>query len=63
MDTEGFPPVSPQLVERLSKVFPDQCPEPAYSDREIWMAVGRAQVVRKLRQVSAEQHTTVLANT
>jgi hypothetical protein len=61
MSTENFPAVSPLLVERLAALYPDQAPSPADTERQIWMAVGRAQVVKKLRQLSEEQHTTVLA--
>lgn len=47
-----FPAVSLPLVEELEKRYPDCCPSPDASDREIWMAVGRAQVVRFLREMS-----------
>lgn len=54
------PLVSPELVKWLSDVFPDRVPSVADSDREIWMAVGRQDVIRKLRKLSVEQSQTVL---
>jgi hypothetical protein len=61
--TENFPTVSPLLVDRLAELYPDKAPDPRDTDRDIWIAVGRVEVVKKLRQLSEEQHTTVLAST
>lgn len=49
---QNFPAVSIPLVESLERIYPDRCPSPDASDREIWMAVGRAQVVHFLRELS-----------
>jgi len=38
------------LVEALDQLYPDRCPDPRDSDREIWIKVGQRQVVRKLIQ-------------
>lgn len=54
------PPVDPELVKYLSRVFPDKCPDKADSGREIWIAVGRQDVIRKLRKMSEHSETTVL---
>jgi hypothetical protein len=48
----NFPAVPLPLLEELEKRYPDRCPRPDASDREIWMAVGRAQVVLFLREMS-----------
>jgi hypothetical protein len=50
-----FPPIDEALLKRLDEVYPESCPDPASSDREIWMAVGTRQVVRMLRAVYLEQ--------
>lgn len=50
-----FPPIDEALIKKLDEVYPESCPDPALSDREIWMAVGTRQVVRMLRAVYLEQ--------
>jgi hypothetical protein len=50
-----FPPIDEALVKKLDEVYPESCPDPAASEREIWMAVGARQVVRMLRAVYLEQ--------
>ena len=50
-----FPPIDEALVKKLDEVYPEASPDPASSDREIWMAVGTRQVVRMLRAVYLEQ--------
>jgi hypothetical protein len=50
-----FPPIDEALVKKLDEVYPESCPDPASSEREIWMAVGARQVVRMLRAVYLEQ--------
>lgn len=48
---KNFPAVSLDLIEELERCFPDRCPTLDASDREIWAAVGKAQVVRFLRDM------------
>ena len=50
-----FPPIDEALIKRLDEVYPESCPDPAASEREIWIAVGCRQVVRMLRAVYLEQ--------
>jgi hypothetical protein len=50
-----FPPIDEALIRKLDEVYPESSPDPAASDREIWMAVGCRQVVRMLRAVYLEQ--------
>lgn len=52
-----FPPIDEALVKKLDEVYPESCPDPAVSEREIWMAVGARQVVRMLRAVYLEQQS------
>lgn len=39
------------LVKDLEARFPDRCPDPKLTDREVWMEAGAARVVRYLRSV------------
>jgi hypothetical protein len=48
----NFPAVPLALVEELEQRYPDRCPSPDASDREIWMAVGQARLVAFLREMS-----------
>lgn len=43
------PPIPDELLDWLDFLFPDKCPKPTHSGREIWMAVGRRDVVARLR--------------
>lgn len=54
-DDPEFPRVSSELVEALELMFPDRCPDIKTPEREIWMAAGRAEVVRFLKQQSLER--------
>ena len=55
MDDALWPPIDEALLKQLDQVYPESCPDPSLSDREIWMAVGARQVVRMLRAVYLEQ--------
>lgn len=59
---DSTPLISKGLVEWLSKVFPDRCPTAEMSDRQVWMAAGAAQVVRKLAHEHDTQAQTALEN-
>lgn len=34
-DLETFPAISPELIEKLEKIYPNCCPHKGWSDREI----------------------------
>ena len=42
------PPLDEDLLTILDTKFPERCPDPEASEREVWMAVGRREVVRWL---------------
>jgi hypothetical protein len=52
---EKLPYVSPELVAYLQLIHPDKCPNPNWTEREVWMAVGAASVVRHLKQLHEDQ--------
>ena len=54
------PVIDRRLIEYLEALYPDRCPDPGLSDREIWMAVGAAQVVRHLRHILEESENNIL---
>jgi len=54
------PPVDQSLVDWLSSVIPNRCPNIGDSEREIWIAVGRQDVIQTLRALAKEQSLTVL---
>lgn len=56
-------PVIPQdLLEELDKRFPERCPEPSWSEREIWMRTGERRVVRFLKHVFEQQNSNILGD-
>ncbi|OHB39596.1 MAG: hypothetical protein A2882_16310 [Phenylobacterium sp. RIFCSPHIGHO2_01_FULL_70_10] len=54
------PHVTEALVKDLEARFPDRCPDPKMSDREVWMAVGAVKVVRYLRSVLEDRQQNPL---
>ena len=59
-DEQPFPRVTKTLLKELDQRFPDQCPRPLDTEREIWMAVGRRQVVDLLKEKFDVQSNSVL---
>lgn len=49
------PFVDPKVVAWLATLFPDKCPRPSDTDREIWMAVGAQGVIRKMSATAKAQ--------
>lgn len=52
-----------ELLDALDQRFPERCPEPEWSEREIWMRVGERRVLRLLRRVYEQQQDNVLRDT
>ena len=59
-DEQPFPRVTKTLLKELEERFPNQCPRIKDSEREIWAAVGRRQVVDLLKEKFDEQNKSVL---
>jgi len=55
-----IPSISKALVDWLDRLYPDRCPNPNMLEREVWIAVGRADVVRKLKHEHEQQAIRVL---
>ncbi len=59
---DKVPAIDTALVEWLEQIYPDRCPNPNMSDREIWIACGAVGVTRKLRALLEEQWENKLGN-
>lgn len=57
---ESLPVIPEDLLEELEERFPDRCPSPSMSDREIWMEVGAQQVIRLLRAEFNRQNENIM---
>lgn len=43
-----IPTLDPTLVEVLNERIPERCPDPSWSEREIWMYSGKRELVNQL---------------
>lgn len=50
-----LPADADELIRLLDAAFPERCPDPSMSDRDIWIAVGKRQVVRFLLSLQDER--------
>jgi hypothetical protein len=55
----SLPQITPELVEYLENICPDQSPALQTPEREIWFNAGRVDLVKHLRSIFDEQQTTV----
>lgn len=60
---DQLPVIPKDLLDALEQRFPERCPEPEWSEREIWMRVGERRVIRLLRRAYEQQQENVLENT
>lgn len=58
-----LPSIPEDLVKALDLAFPERCPEPEWSDRDIWMRVGERRVIRFLLRKFKEQTDNVMRDT
>lgn len=56
-----MPFITDELLEYLERLYPDKAPDPSNTDREIWMNVGAAGVVRHIRRIYKEQRENMLS--
>jgi hypothetical protein len=52
---DKLPYIEDGLLDYLQRLYPDKCPEPAQSEREVWMNRGAAGVVRHLTMLHKDQ--------
>lgn len=60
---DHLPVVPKDLLDALEVRFPERCPEPEWSDREIWIRAGERRVVRFLKRVFEQQNENILRDT
>ena len=61
MKPKDFPTVPEALLKELDRLFPERCPVPDLSEREVWIKVGQRQVVRFLLKQFEIQNQNILA--
>lgn len=55
MAIDRLPEDTDDLIRLLDEAYPERCPDPKASDRDIWIAVGARQVVRFLLSLQQER--------
>jgi len=56
----GIPNITPELVEYLENICPDQSPSITTADRHIWFNAGKVDLVRHLKGILEEQSQNIL---
>jgi hypothetical protein len=54
LDNETFP-LDPDFIHFLDRRFPERCPDPRDTDREVWMKAGERRVVAWLLSLLRQQ--------
>ena len=60
MDQVGdllVPNLTIAMLDALDRMYPERCAEPSDTERDLWIKVGRRQVVRFLREQFNRQLT------
>ena len=60
-DRNPVPAIHEPTVEYMETVFPERSPDPADSEREVWMKAGERRAVRHLRNLLNKQDSQPLA--
>lgn len=60
---DELPAIPEDLLKALDAKYPELCPDPSWTEREVWMRVGERRVVRYLKRIFAEQNENVLRDT
>ena len=58
----SLPVITAELIDALSQVFPNRCPDLSVSDREVWYRSGQRSVVEYLIEQQLRQKETMLTN-
>lgn len=59
---EALPNTVTDLIDQLDNTIPEQCPDPAMSDREIWMYAGQRKLIRLLKRLREEAEDNLMEN-
>ena len=55
--------ITEDLLKFLDETFPERCPNPEHTDRQIWMQVGQRSVVKFLQRIYEEHNENLLEST
>ena len=55
-----IPPLDRALIEALDERVPERCPDPSWSDREIWIYAGKRELIRLLKTELEAQEDNIL---
>lgn len=58
-----IPNIPEDLLKFLDETYPERCPDPQSSERQIWMQVGARSVVRHLKRLYQEQNDNLMEST
>lgn len=62
MTMRRLPALDPLLVKALDERFPERCPDPEWSDRQVWVETGKRMVIRFLLEELKAQENNILEN-
>jgi hypothetical protein len=57
---DAFPHIPKELIEELDNRFPERCPDPLWTDREIWIKAGERRLVKFLLAHYERQNSNIL---
>jgi hypothetical protein len=60
---QQVPPISAEVIAWLDRLYPEKCPDPKDTEREIWMKAGERRLVRHLRLQHNRQEETIYVHT
>lgn len=52
---DTVPPLDATTIAYMERLYPERCPDPRDSDREIWMKAGERRAVVHLRNLLQKQ--------
>ena len=55
-----IPPLDRALIEALDERVPERCPDPSWSDREIWIYAGKRELIRVLKSELEAQENNLI---
>ena len=58
---KGLPPITDELIEGLSRAFPQRHPDLSMSDKQIWYVAGKRFVVEYVIDLQKRQKETMLS--
>lgn len=58
----NLPEISRDLLEELETRFPDKCPDPRMTEKDIYIKMGEVRVIRFLRAEFEIQNQSVLGD-